>query len=98
MVTWPVAAEQFYNEKLMTEVLKIGVPVGVRKWVGIMGDYVKWEAVEKAVNSIMRGEEAEEMRNRAKELGQMARRAVEKGGSSYSDLNALIQELSAHYY
>ncbi|KAL0559710.1 hypothetical protein IC582_000077 [Cucumis melo] len=29
MVTWPVAAEQFYNEKLVTEVLKIGVGVGV---------------------------------------------------------------------
>ncbi|KAI4295674.1 hypothetical protein L6164_035693 [Bauhinia variegata] len=95
MVTWPVAAEQFYNEKLLTRAHKIGVPVGVKKWAERDGDYVKWETVEKAVNRIMRGKEAEEMRKRAKELGQMARRAVEEGGSSYSDLTALIEELSS---
>ena len=32
MVTWPAATEQFYNEKLVTEILKIGVPVGAKKW------------------------------------------------------------------
>ena len=29
MVTWPLSVEQFYNEKLVTRVLKIGVNVGV---------------------------------------------------------------------
>jgi len=28
IVTWPVFAEQFYNEKLITQVLKFGMPVG----------------------------------------------------------------------
>jgi hypothetical protein len=42
----------------------------------------------------MEGEEAEEMRGKAKAFGKMARKAVEEGGSSYSDLNALIEELS----
>ncbi|KAL8541447.1 hypothetical protein ACS0TY_002641 [Phlomoides rotata] len=32
MVTWPVFAEQFYNKKLMTEVLRTGVSVGNKKW------------------------------------------------------------------
>ncbi|KAL0416860.1 UNVERIFIED_CONTAM: Scopoletin glucosyltransferase [Sesamum latifolium] len=32
MVTWPVSAEQFYNEKLVTKVLRTGVPVGSKKW------------------------------------------------------------------
>jgi hypothetical protein len=41
----------------------------------------------------MVGEEAEEMRSRAKKLGETARKAVEEGGSSYSDFNALIEEL-----
>nr|QDM38901.1 UDP-glycosyltransferase UGT73B28 [Glycyrrhiza uralensis] len=97
MVTWPVFAEQFYNEKLATEVLKIGVPVGVKKYVRPMGvgDSIKWDAVEKAVKRIMEGEEAEEMRNRAKVFSQLARRAVEVGGSSYSDLDALIEELGS---
>ncbi|KAJ0084606.1 hypothetical protein Patl1_29564 [Pistacia atlantica] len=30
MVTWPVFAEQFYNEKLVTQVIKFGVPE--KKW------------------------------------------------------------------
>ncbi|XP_008245758.1 PREDICTED: scopoletin glucosyltransferase-like [Prunus mume] len=97
MVTWPVSAEQFYNEKLVTQVLKIGVGVGAQKWcIKVVGDIVKREAIEKAVTQIMVGEEAEEMRSRAKGLAKQARRAIEKGGSSHSDLNALIEELSSH--
>ncbi|KAM1345370.1 hypothetical protein ACFX15_034109 [Malus domestica] len=96
MVTWPVSAEQFYNEKLVTQVLKIGVGVGAQKWVMVVGDSVKKEAVEKAVRRIMVGEEADEMRSRARELAEQAKRAIEKGGSSHSDLNALIEELSSH--
>lgn len=33
MFTWPIASEEFYNEKLVTDVLKIGVPVGDKKLV-----------------------------------------------------------------
>ncbi|KAL4615386.1 hypothetical protein ACB092_07G121000 [Castanea dentata] len=84
MVTWPMAAEQFYNEKLATDVLKIGVGV----------DDIKMEAIEEAVRLSMAGDEAEEI-SRAKALGKMAKRVVEEGGSSYSDLNALIKELSS---
>ncbi|TXG64265.1 hypothetical protein EZV62_011259 [Acer yangbiense] len=46
MVTWPVFADQFYNEKLVTEVLKIGVSVGVQQWTRLVGDFVKREAIE----------------------------------------------------
>ncbi|XP_041013586.1 scopoletin glucosyltransferase-like isoform X2 [Juglans microcarpa x Juglans regia] len=98
MVTWPMFAEQFYNEKLVTEVLKIGVPVGADKqFVNMMANdayIIKKEAIENAVRRIiMVSEEAKEMRSRAKALGEMARRAMEKGGSSYFNLNALIEEL-----
>ncbi|XP_071722208.1 scopoletin glucosyltransferase-like [Rutidosis leptorrhynchoides] len=96
MVTWPVAAEQFYNEKLVTQVLKIGVDIGVKQGVIPFGDSVKSERVEEAVKRVLVGEEAEEMRRRAKALAEMARGAVEEGGSSWSDLGALIQELKSH--
>ncbi|XP_021298085.1 scopoletin glucosyltransferase-like [Herrania umbratica] len=96
MVTWPVFAEQFYNEKLVTQVLKIGVGVGAQQWVRTVGDFVKREAIEKAVKEIMKSDRAEEMRNRTKALAEAAKRAIAKGGSSYSDLNALIEELSLH--
>ncbi|XP_022763423.1 scopoletin glucosyltransferase-like [Durio zibethinus] len=95
MVTWPVAAEQFYNEKLLTQVLRIGIGVGANKWARIVGDFVKREAIEKAVRDIIVGDKAEDMRNRAKALADKARKAVEKGGSSDSDSNALIEELSS---
>ncbi|XP_004505252.1 scopoletin glucosyltransferase [Cicer arietinum] len=95
MITWPVAAEQFYNEKLVTEVLKIGVPVGVKKWVGLFGDSIQCDLVEKAVKRVMEGEEAEEMRNKAKLFAEMAKKAGEEGGSSYLKLNALIEELGS---
>ncbi|KAM4098682.1 hypothetical protein ACJW30_07G096800 [Castanea mollissima] len=94
MVTWPMAAEQFYNEKLATEVLKIGVGVGTHQWTKVMVDDIKMEAIEEAVRLSMAGDEAEEI-SRAKALGKMAKRVVEEGGSSYSDLNALIKELSS---
>ncbi|XP_057963675.1 scopoletin glucosyltransferase-like [Malania oleifera] len=95
MVTWPVYAEQFYNEKLVTQILRIGVAVGAQKWSRVVGDSVKREAIERAVRMVMAGEEAEGMRSRAKALGEMAKRAVEEGGSSHSDLNALIEDLSS---
>ncbi|XVE49229.1 hypothetical protein DITRI_Ditri01bG0065800 [Diplodiscus trichospermus] len=94
MVTWPVYADQFYNEKLVTQVLKVGIGVGAQKWVEVVGDFVRRDAIEKAVKEIMVGERAEEMRSRAKALGEMAKRAVQQGGSSFSDLNALIEELN----
>lgn len=95
MVTWPIFAEQFYNEKLITEVLRTGVSVGAKKWIRLVGDYVKSEQIERAVKEIMIGERSEEMRSRAKAVGEMARRAAEEGGSSYSDLGNLIQELKS---
>ncbi|KAK3195845.1 hypothetical protein Dsin_027155 [Dipteronia sinensis] len=93
MVTWPLFADQFYNEKLVTQVLKIFVSVSVQEMrnMGVSG---KREAIENALKEIMDGDGAEEMKKRATSLGLMARRAVEDGGSSCSDLNALIQELS----
>nr|QEA68968.1 UGT73A18 [Panax ginseng] len=97
MVTWPTFAEQFYNEKLVTEILRIGVAVGSQEWVALGTDGVKRDAIEMAVKHIMVGEEAEGRRNRAKALKEMARKAIEGGGSSYSDLSALIKELSSYH-
>ncbi|XP_059644160.1 scopoletin glucosyltransferase-like [Cornus florida] len=96
MVTWPMFAEQFFNEKLVTEVLRIGVGVGAQQWNSAVTDGVMREAIEEAVRRIMVGEEAEEMRSRAMAMKGKAIRAVEEGGSSYCHLNALIEELSSY--
>ena len=95
-VTWPLFAEQFYNERLIVDVLKIGVPVGAKdyNWRPEERSLIEAGTVEKAVSRLMgEGEEAEERRRRARELGEMAKKAVAEGGSSYVDMSNLIQEL-----
>ncbi|KAF8112764.1 hypothetical protein N665_0062s0107 [Sinapis alba] len=94
MVTWPMGAEQFYNEKLLTKVLKTGVNVGATELVK-KGKLISREEVEKAVREVIVGEEAEERRQRAKKLGEMAKAAVEEGGSSYNSLNKFMAEVNS---
>ncbi|KAI8532773.1 hypothetical protein RHMOL_Rhmol11G0240300 [Rhododendron molle] len=97
MATWPVFAEQFYNEKLVTEILRIGISVGALKWkTRTTSGGVTREQIGKAVRRVMVGKEAEEMRNRAKEFKEMAKKAVEEGGSSRTNLNDIIHELSSY--
>lgn len=95
MVTWPLSAEQFSNEKLVTEILGTGIPVGAEEWTKRTDEReaIKCEKIERAVVQLMVGEEGERMRNRARELGDVAKRAVQKGGSSDNDFNCLIQEI-----
>ncbi|KAH7842382.1 hypothetical protein Vadar_004675 [Vaccinium darrowii] len=100
MITWPMFAEQFFNEKLVVEILKIGVRVGVEvavRWgeeekVGVV---VKKEDVKKAIEILMgREEEGENRRGRARELGGIARRAMERGGSAHFNTSVLIQDIT----
>ena len=100
MITWPLFAEQFLNEKIIIEVLRIGVRLGVDvpvRWgdeerVGIL---VKKDDVEKAVKTLMdRGEESEMRKKRARELSASARRAMGHGGSSHANLSNLIQDIT----
>uniref|UniRef100_A0A803L7H9 Uncharacterized protein n=1 Tax=Chenopodium quinoa TaxID=63459 RepID=A0A803L7H9_CHEQI len=93
MVTWLVFAEQFFNEKLVTQVLRTGVSIGAKNFYKIV-ENVKSEDVKKAIRRVMVGEKALEIRSRAKKLKGLARKAVEDGGSSYCSMNSLIQELS----
>ncbi|KAH7834190.1 hypothetical protein Vadar_013609 [Vaccinium darrowii] len=96
LITWPLFAEQFYNEKLVTDILRIGVGVGSQEWCRWPDEskiFVKRKDIEKAVVQLMVGEEAEENRSRARALGEMAKKAVQKGGSSYNYLSALLEEL-----
>ncbi|XP_073027337.1 LOW QUALITY PROTEIN: abscisate beta-glucosyltransferase-like [Primulina eburnea] len=100
MITWPLSAEQFYNEKLVAEVLKIGLRVGSEEWASWNMErkvVVGREKVEAAVRRLMGddGGEVVEMRRRAKGLAVEGRRAVEEGGSSFSDMDALIKEIES---
>ena len=97
LVTCPLFAEQFINEKLVVDVLGIGVSVGVEAAVtwGLedkSGLVMKRENVKNAIDKVLdNGEEAEERRNKARELSEMAKKAIEEGGSSYQNMKMLIQ-------
>ncbi|GMJ11341.1 UDP-glucosyl transferase 73C1 [Hibiscus trionum] len=104
LITWPLFADQFANEKLAVQILKIGVRVGVEepmRWgeeekIGVL---VKKEDVKVAIEKLVdEGEEGEERRKRAKELGEMAKKAVEIGGSSYLNITRLIQDIRQRAY
>jgi scopoletin glucosyltransferase len=98
MITWPMRGEQFYNEKLITDVRKIGVEVGATEWslhsFQEKEKLVSRDSIEKAVRRLMDdGDEAKEIRQRAQEFGRKASRAVQEGGSSHNNLLTLIDDL-----
>ncbi|KAK7337139.1 hypothetical protein VNO77_17699 [Canavalia gladiata] len=99
MVTWPLFGDQFLNQSLVVQILKVGVKVGVEspvQWgeeeeVGVL---VKKEDVERAIVKLMdETSESEERRKRIRQLADKATKAVEKGGSSYSNVTLFIEDI-----
>ncbi|MED6139255.1 hypothetical protein PIB30_082069 [Stylosanthes scabra] len=89
MITWPLHSDQFYNEKLISEVRGIGVEIGVDEWssdgYGERKKVVGRVEIEKGVRRLMDGgDEAEGIRRRVEELKKKAREAVQEG-----DINAI---------
>ncbi|XP_010527932.1 PREDICTED: UDP-glycosyltransferase 73C5-like [Tarenaya hassleriana] len=99
LLTWPLFGDQFCNEKLVVGILKTGVRSGVEvpmKWdeeekIGVLVDK---DGIKSAVEELMgESDEANERRRRARELGELANKAVEEGGSSHSNITLLIQDI-----
>ncbi|MQM05090.1 hypothetical protein Taro_037899 [Colocasia esculenta] len=106
IITWPLAFEQFFTDRLVVDVLR----VGVRMWEGFRrslpatdqdceATLVKGEAIARVVSRFAApgsaDEEVEAMRKKAGEYGAMIRAAVREGGSSYKDLERVIDALKA---
>ncbi|KAL1190746.1 UDP-glycosyltransferase 73C3 [Cardamine amara subsp. amara] len=99
LLTWPLFGDQFCNQKLVMQVLNVGVSAGVEevmKWgeedkIGVLVDK---DRVKKAVEELMgESDDAKERRKRVKELGQLAHKAVEGGGSSHSNITLFLQDI-----
>nr|AMQ26127.1 UDP-glycosyltransferase 19 [Pueraria montana var. lobata] len=100
MVTMPGFGDQYYNEKLITEVHGFGVEVGAAEWsispYEGKKEVVSGERIEKAVKRLMDdGEEGKRIRSKAKEMQEKAWKAVQEGGSSHNSLTALIDHLKS---
>jgi UDP-glucosyltransferase 73C len=96
MITWPRYADQFVNENLVVDVLKIGVCLGIEVPNFATEDVVmvKSADIRKAMSALMdRGIEGDGRRERSKYFSQKAKKAMEEGGSSYRNLTSLI-----HYF
>jgi len=99
MVTWPLFADQFLNESFVVQILKVGVKIGVKnpmKWgeEEESGVLVKKEDVERGIEMLMdETSESEERSKRIRELGKLAKKAVERGGSSHSNISLFIQDI-----
>lgn len=99
LITWPLFAEQFYNENFVLHRLRIGVGIGVQSGLAWGEEersdvLMEKDQIAEAVTRLMSdGEMVEVMRKRASRLRDIARSAVEKGGSSYVSVGLLIEDL-----
>eukprot|EP00253_Pinus_taeda_P026556 PITA_26556 len=84
MISWPFFSEQPTNRRFVSEVWKIGMA---------MKEVVKREHVADTVRRLMRGEEGRRIRKRIVELRDASVRAVEKGGSSYNNMDKFVEDI-----
>ncbi|KAI3427705.1 Glycosyltransferase, partial [Psidium guajava] len=83
MVCWPFFADQQVNSRLVSHAWKVGLD---------MKDVCDRVVVERMVNGVM-GERKEEFAAAGADVARRAREAVSKGGSSWDNLDRLIEDI-----
>ncbi|CAN0903316.1 UDP-glycosyltransferase 85A8 [Linum grandiflorum] len=84
MICWPFFADQQTNCFYACKVWEVGIEIGSE---------VKKEEVEKLVREVMDGEKGNEMKMKAMEWKLKAEESTKPGGSSFQNLNKLIEIL-----
>ncbi|KAE8039246.1 hypothetical protein FH972_011674 [Carpinus fangiana] len=87
-LTWPIYAEQQLNAFKM--VRELGLATEMRLDYRSCGDPVMAEEIERAVRRLMDG--GNEVRKKVKDMGEMARKVVMDGGSSFTSIGQLIED------
>ncbi|XP_028782155.1 UDP-glycosyltransferase 73C4-like [Neltuma alba] len=102
LITFPLNAEQFFNEKVAVQLLETGVKVGAETAINFgeedkYGVQVKREKVKEAIEKVMdEDEESERIRERARNYAEKAKKAMQKGGSSWLNMSLLTEDIAQH--
>ncbi|GLJ07768.1 hypothetical protein SUGI_0073800 [Cryptomeria japonica] len=89
IIAWPMYGDQFFNVRLLAE-LGLGIQFCEHR-PGLPNE----EKVGAAVIQVICGEEGREMRTCAEKLREMARKAVEDGGSSKANVQAFASHMQS---
>ncbi|XP_059669225.1 7-deoxyloganetic acid glucosyl transferase-like [Cornus florida] len=85
MICWPYFADQTINSRFVSEVWKLGFD---------MKDTCDRVTIEKKIIDLMNVKK-DEFQERANQMAKLAKRAVSKGGSSYCNLDYLINYIES---
>ncbi len=88
IVTWPIYAEQQLNAYRIVRELGLAVELSLDYRNG--ADLVMADAIDRAVRRVM---DDNEIRKKVKEMGEMAKKAVMDGGSSFNSIGKLIEDM-----
>ncbi|KAJ8635487.1 hypothetical protein MRB53_009754 [Persea americana] len=89
MLSFPISAEQFINTKLIVEDWQVGMKLKNHEKI------VGREEIARNVQRLMdlEKDDGKQLRTRARELQEACKRAIEKGGSSYTNLHTFVGDV-----
>lgn len=85
-ICWPLVAEQRMNCRIFVDEWKMGIEIKKGE-----DGTVENEEVERAVRSLMQGDEGKQMKAKAASLKEKAKQAVDEGGSSTTNFRAFVE-------
>ncbi|CAK9164156.1 unnamed protein product [Ilex paraguariensis] len=93
MLAYPIVFDQISNSKMIVENWKMGW--SVKREGGGVDTLIRREEIAGLVQRFMdlESEEGKEMRGRAKEIQEICRRAVGKGGSAETNIDAFMKDM-----
>lgn len=95
LICWPLSAEQYMNARFVSDIAKVGIAICYAKEEEQDSfENITSQTVATAVKQLMVEEKGDELRRNAEAVQKSLFAAVAEGGSSYRNLNTLIDELA----
>ncbi|KAE8648908.1 UDP-glycosyltransferase 90A1 [Cucumis sativus] len=92
MLTYPLMAEQGLNARMVVDELRAGMSAVGETTLSMKG-LVKGEDLKRCVRELMEGEKGKKVREKAMEISEMAKKTMTENGSSWRNLELLMQEM-----